>query len=498
MGEKALSNKIVEIHVPDIGNFAQVAVIEVNVAPGDTVKVDDPLITLESDKAAMEIPSTESGKIESVKLKVGDKVAKGDLILTLVTEATDAPAATEPVAEEKLVTINVPDIGTAKDVAVIEVNVAVGDTLTLEAPVVTLESEKASMEVPATYAGVVTKVLTAVGAKVSQGDPLIEMRAQITQKTAAAANKPASKTPAQAASSRPTAAVVNNGVLLSSPAVRRLARELDVDLQKIKGTGEKGRITKEDIKKYLQSGGSAIPAMPAIDFSQWGKVTTQPLSRIQKLSAGFLHRNWLNIPHVTQFDSADITNMEAFRKAHKDKIEKEGAKLTPLVFLMKAVVAALKKYPTFNSSLAADGESIVLKQYYHIGVAVDTPNGLVVPVIRDVDKKDTLQLAKDLATMSALARSGKLTAEQMQGSCFSISSLGGIGGTAFTPIINAPDVAILGVSKSQMQPVYIDGQFVPRLMLPLSLSYDHRVIDGAVAARFIVSLGEFLQDVEVL
>lgn len=484
--------------MPDIGNFSQVAVIEINVAPGDTVRIDDPLITLESDKAAMEIPSTAGGKIESIKLKVGDKVSKGDLILTLVEEATE-PAATKPaMAEEKLITINVPDIGNAKDVAVIEVNVAVGDTLALEAPIVTLESEKASMEVPATVAGVVTKILTKIGAKVNVGDPLVEVRGQVTQKTATATNKPTSTTSAQTATNRPTSASVNNGVLLSSPAVRRLARELDVELQKIKGTGEKGRITKEDIKKYLQSGGSAIPAMPVIDFSQWGKVSTQPLSRIQKLSAGFLHRNWLNIPHVTQFDSADITNMEAFRKANKDKVEKAGAKLTPLVFMMKAVVAALKKFPTFNSSLAADGENLVIKQYYHIGVAVDTPNGLVVPVIRDVDKKDILELAKELASLSALAREGKLTAAQMQGSCFSISSLGGIGGTAFTPIINAPDVAILGVSKSQMQPVYVDGQFVPRLMLPLSLSYDHRVIDGAVAARFIVSLGEFLQNVEKL
>lgn len=491
-------SKILEIHVPDIGNFSQVAVIEINVKPGDVVKTDDPLITLESEKAAMEIPSTASGKVESVKLKAGDKVSKGDLILTLsVEESVQAISA----SEEKLITISVPDIGSSKDVAVIEVNAAVGDTLALEAPIVTLESEKASMEVPATVAGVVTKIFAKVGDKVNQGTALVEVRAQVAQKTDNQTTQktvPAKTSSVAASRSAPASHAQSSGLLLTSPAVRRLARELDVDLQKIKGTGDKGRITKEDIKKYLQRGGAVIPAMPLIDFSQWGSVTTQPLSRIQKLSAGFLHRNWLNIPHVTQFDSADITQMEAYRKAHKDKVEKEGAKLTPLVFLMKAVVTALKKFPTFNASLATDGENIILKQYYHIGVAVDTPNGLVVPVIRDVDKKDFVQLAKELAQMSALARAGKLTAEQMQGSCFSISSLGGIGGTAFTPIINAPDVAILGVSKSQMQPVYIDGQFVPRLMLPLSLSYDHRVIDGAVAARFIVSLGEFLQDVEKL
>lgn len=491
---------IQEIRVPDIGNFSQVAVIEVNVKPGDMVRVDEPLITLESDKAAMEIPSTAAGKVESIKIKVGDKVSQGDVILTLVVEQmkeTAAPAQKplEKPAEEKIITINVPDIGNAKDVAVIEVNVAVGDKIAVDAAVVTLESEKASMEVPAIYAGEVTKVLTKVGAKVNQGDPLIEMRAMIAPK--AAAQKVAPQKATTAAPSKPTSVgSTQEGFLLTSPAVRRLARELDVDLQKIRGTGDKGRITKEDIKKYLQGSGSGIPAMPVVDFSQWGKVTTQPLSRIQKLSAGFLHRNWLNIPHVTQFDSVDISKMEAYRQAHKAEYEKAGAKLTPLVFLMKAAVEALKKFPTFNASLAADGENIILKQYYHIGVAVDTPNGLVVPVIRDVDKKDKLQLAKELANLSALARAGKLTGEQMQGSCFSISSLGGIGGTAFTPIINAPDVAILGVSKSQMQPVYINGQFEPRLMLPLSLSYDHRVIDGAVAARFIVSLGEFLQVIE--
>jgi pyruvate dehydrogenase E2 component (dihydrolipoamide acetyltransferase) len=411
--------KILEVTVPDIGNFASVAVIEVNVKPGDNVNVDDTLITLESDKAAMDIPSPYSGKVEAIKVKVGDKVAKGALILTLAAEGE--------VKEEKK-------------------------------PETKSEEPKKAPE------------------------EKIEVKAETKVELAPVATSTAA--------------------LLTSPAVRRLARELDIDLQNVPASGEKGRITLEDVKSFLQrgnsSGGAGLPSMPVVDFTQWGNVTTQPLSRIQKISAAALHRNWVNIPHVTQFDSVDITEMEEFRQANKATAEKASTKLTPLVFLMKAAVAALRAYPTFNASLAADGQQIILKQYYHIGVAVDTPNGLVVPVIRDVDKKGLLQLATELGEISAKARAGKLTAEQMQGSCFSISSLGGIGGTAFTPIINAPDVAILGVSKSQMQPIYQDGEFVARLMLPLSLSYDHRVIDGALAAKFIVTFGEYLQDVRRL
>lgn len=413
--------KSVEVFVPDIGNFAQVAVIEVNVAPGDVVKPDDTLITLESDKAAMDIPSPFGGKVEDIKVKVGDKISKGSLILTLQSEESEKTEEKKPAASAE------------------------------KAPAKAEAKPEPKAE---------TKV-----------EPVAEIN------------------------------TAHPGALLTSPAVRRLARELDIDLASISGSGEKGRVTKEDVKRALQGSGaqgSGLPPMPVVDFSQWGEVQTEPLSRIQKLSAAALHRNWVNIPHVTQFDNVDITELEEFRQANKTVAEKAGAKLTPLVFLMKAVVGALRTYPTFNASLAADGQNIILKNYFHIGVAVDTPNGLVVPVIRDVDKKGLIALAQELAQVSAKAREGKLTAQQMQGSCFSISSLGGIGGTAFTPIINAPDVAILGVSKSQVQPVYSDGEFVPRLMLPLSLSYDHRVIDGALAARFITTLGEFLQDVRRL
>ncbi|MFI4954583.1 MAG: dihydrolipoyllysine-residue acetyltransferase [Gammaproteobacteria bacterium] len=498
--------KLTEVQVPDIGNFAQVAVIEVHVKPGDTLNVDDNIVTLESDKAAMEIPSPYAGKVKEVKVKVGDKVSKGSLILLLETaEATQTSESakaekTAPATQEVITTVAVPDIGNAKQVTVIEINVKEGDTIAVEAPVVTLESEKASMEVPAPISGVVKRILTKIGAQVSEGTPLIEVLGQATA-TASAPQKPAAATKAESAPlQEKSTATVSSSVLLTSPAVRRLARELDLDITRLSGTGEKGRITKEDVKRALQgsSTGAGLPAMPVVDFTQWGEVESKPLSRIQKLSAAALHRNWVNIPHVTQFDNVDISEMEEFRQTNKNFAEKAGVKLTPLVFLMKAAVAALRAHPTFNSSLAADGQNIILKNYYHIGVAVDTPNGLVVPVIRDVDKKGLLQLAKELADISAVARAGKLSADQMQGSCFSISSLGGIGGTAFTPIINAPDVAILGVSKSQIQPIYIEGEFVPRLMLPLSLSYDHRVIDGAVAARFITTLGEFLQDVRRL
>lgn len=497
-----------EVQVPDIGNFSQVAVIEVHVKPGDTINIDDNVVTLESDKAAMDIPSPYAGKVQEVKVKVGDKVSKGSLLFSLMgtadvedkAVAQETSAAQAP-ATENVITVAVPDIGNAKQVTVIELNVAEGDTIELEAPVVTLESEKASMEVPSPVSGVVKRILTQVGAQVSEGTPLIEVTSQQQVTSSASAVEKKVETPkAESIPVQEKTTAASSSMPLTSPAVRRLARELDLDLNRISGTGEKGRITKEDVKRALQSGstGTGLPAMPVVDFTQWGEVEAKPLSRIQKISAAALHRNWVNIPHVTQFDNVDITAMEDFRQASKNLAEKSGVKLTPLVFLMKAVVAALRAHPTFNASLAADGQNIILKKYFHIGVAVDTPNGLVVPVIRDVDQKGLLQLAKELADISAIARAGKLTADQMQGSCFSISSLGGIGGTAFTPIINAPDVAILGVSKSQIQPIYLNGEFVPRLMLPLSLSYDHRVIDGAVAARFITTLGEFLQDVRRL
>lgn len=413
------------------------------------------------------------------------------------------------------ITVAVPDIGDFSGVEVIEVNVAVGDTIAVDDTILTLESDKASLDIPSSAAGTVKEIKVNVGDKVSQGDVVLMLEASAE----AAAEPPAEEvapapseskkdavpapTPA-AAKATPEPADAGSGQAHASPLVRRLAREFGVDLNQVRGTGRKGRIQREDMLQHIKqamsgsgaSGGLAgIAPAPVVDFTKFGEVEEQPLSRINKLSAQGLHRNWVSIPHVTQFDEVNISEMEAFRKAHKARAESEGVKLTPLVFLMKAVVKALQKFPRFNSSLSASGESIVLKKYFHIGVAVDTPNGLVVPVIRNVEQKSLLSLAKELAEMSAKAREGKLSPSDMQGSCFTISSLGGIGGTAFTPIINAPDVAILGVSKAQMKQVYLDGEFVAQLMLPLSLSYDHRVIDGADAARFITYFGSLLADI---
>ena len=428
--------QVKKVTVPDLGNFRDVAIIEINVAIGDTIKPEDTLITLESDKASMEIPSSDTGVIKAIHVKVGDKVSQGDLIFDL--EANDANTA---------------------------------------APIESTTESRAETKAEA------------------KAESSIE---------------PAPKVASQPIAQEKTAAVASTSSnLYSSPSVRRLAREWGVDLTRVIGSGRKGRVMANDVQQYvkaqLQSGGNgssglgfSLPSMPAIDFSQWGEVEQQELSRINKLSASYLHRNWVSIPHVTQFDEADITEMEAFRKQQGAMAEKEGVKLTPLVFLMKAAVAALKQFPRFNASLAPDGATLYVKKYYHIGVAVDTPSGLVVPVVRDVDQKGLFDLAKELAEISAKARAGKLTAAEMQGSCFSISSLGGIGGTAFTPIINAPDVAILGVSKSQIKPVYQHEQFVPRLLLPLSLSYDHRVIDGALAARFISYYSSVLADIRRL
>ena len=407
----------------------------------------------------------------------------------------------------QIIEVKVPDIGQSSAVDVIEVLVKEGDKLAVDDPIITLESDKASMDVPSPYAGVVQSLKVKVGDKVTEGNVILLLTsdAAVEEKPA-----PSNATPAKTASSAPTVSApaaaketvpAINDNLHAGPAVRRLARELDLDLRQINATGPKGRITKDDVKAYVQArmqggggAGLAIAAAPAIDFSQFGEVSTEPLSKIKKLSGANLHRNWVSIPHVTQFDEADITSLEAFRQERKAEVEKQGLKLTPLVFIMKAVAATLKKMPIFNSSLSADGGSIVLKHYIHLGVAVDTPNGLVVPVVRDVDKKSVLDLAAELADISERARNKALKTQEMQGSSFTISSLGGIGGTAFTPIINAPDVAILGVSKASQKPVYADGAFVPRLMLPLSLSYDHRVIDGAEGARFTRYLADTLAD----
>jgi pyruvate dehydrogenase E2 component (dihydrolipoamide acetyltransferase) len=421
----------------------------------------------------------------------------------------------------------VPDIGNYKDVPVIEVMVKVGDAVKAEQSLLTLETDKATMDVPAPFDGVVKEVKVKVGDNISEGSLIFVVEASAGA-AKAAAPAPSAAAPAQAAPvatvaavvapaptpvQTPVAAVVSNaapaGKAHASPSIRSFARELGVDLTQVKGTAVKGRISKDDVQNFVKTalsqprgaaGGSGMQvlAMPVVDFAKFGAVESQPLSRIKKISGANLHRNWVTIPHVTQFDEADISEMEAFRKQIGAEYAKQDIKITPLVFMLKAVVAALQKFPEFNASLDASGENLILKKYYHIGVAVDTPNGLMVPVLRDVDKKGLVQLAKELGEISAKARALKITAADMQGGCFSISSLGGIGGTAFTPIINAPEVAILGVSKASMKPVYQDGEFVPRLMLPLSLSYDHRVIDGASGARFTQYLAQVLSDIRRL
>ncbi len=406
----------------------------------------------------------------------------------------------------------VPDIGDYKGVSVIEVMVKVGDAINVDDTLLTLETDKAAMDVPSPYAGVVKELHVEIGDKISQGSLILVMES--SDATTSATEQPAAvSAPAVVVAAAPIAApaaapiVSSGGTAHASPAIRRFARELGVNISQVKGSGEKGRVTKDDVQNYVKSaltqpraatGGNGLQVldMPSFDFAKFGAIETKPLSRIQKISGANLHRNWVTIPHVTQFDEADITDMEAFRKQLGAEYAKQNIKITPLAFMLKAVVAALQKFPKFNASL--DGENLILKQYFHIGVAVDTPDGLMVPVLRDVDKKGIVQLAQELGEISARARDKKITANDMQGGCFTISSLGGIGGTAFTPIINAPEVAILGVSRSSMKPVYQDGVFVPRLMLPLSVSYDHRVIDGAAAARFTVYLAQMLSDIRRL
>ncbi len=517
-----------EIKVPDIGNAADVTVIEILVKPGDRIKNNDPIVTLESDKASMEIPSSTDGVVDKIQVKVGDKVSEGDILLLVTAEGTDAkqpeakPEITEPAKpvqeQAQTQTVVIPDIGTAAQVSVIEVHVAVGDEVNVDTPIITLEGDKATMEIPAPYAGKIESLLVKVGSKVATGDKILTMKttgttsvtpAVTTQSAAATTTKPETKAPASSAPKQQVNVDLSysNTNVHAGPGVRRFARELGVDLTRVKGTGPKNRLLKEDVQQYVkaqlaqaQSGGMNFGLTPApeVDFAKYGEVETVALNKIKRLTGINLHRNWVTIPHVTQFDEADITDMEAFRQSEKENYEKKGVKLTPLVFIMKVVVHALKQFPTFNSSLSKNGEQLILKKYFNLGIAVDTPNGLVVPVIRDVDQKSVEQLAKELAEISKKAREKGLSPAEMSGSCFTISSLGGIAGTAFTPIVNAPDVAILGISKSQMKPVYQDGTFVPRLMLPLSLSYDHRVIDGAEGARFIKFLVEELGDIRKL
>ena len=547
---------IVEIKVPDIGGHENVDIIAVEIKAGDTIALDDTLITLETDKATMDVPADTAGVVKEVKVQVGGKVSEGDVIA--LVEVAGAAAATAPAAEtapaaaapapvqaapaaaggvEKVV---VPDIGGHENVDVIAVEVKVGDTVAVDDTLITLETDKATMDVPSTAAGTVTAVHIKVGDKVSEGALIIEVAGSGAAAAPAPAPQATAPAPAPApvqaapAAPAPTAQTpVASGVAAAygtineegfakahaGPSTRKLARELGVDLSLVKGSGQKGRITAEDVKSFvkgvMQNGGATASSAsagaslgggldllpwPKVDFSKFGEIEEVELSRINKISGANLHRNWVMIPHVTHFDKADITDLEAFRKEQNALSEKQklGVKITPVVFIMKAVAKALEAFPRFNSSITEDAQRLILKKYINIGVAVDTPNGLVVPVFKDVNKKGIIELSRELMEVSKKARDGKLTAADMQGGCFTISSLGGIGTTHFAPIVNAPEVAILGVSKSAMEPVWNGKEFAPRLILPISLSFDHRVIDGADGARFISYIGSVLADLRRL
>ncbi|WP_440055173.1 pyruvate dehydrogenase complex dihydrolipoyllysine-residue acetyltransferase [Pseudoalteromonas sp. T1lg65] len=528
------STEVKEVHVPDIGGD-EVEVTEILVAVGDSVAEEQSLITVEGDKASMEVPAPFAGTIKEIKINSGDKVSTGSLIFVFevagsgeapVNQEASAPAQQEAPAASAEKEVHVPDIG-GDEVEVTEVMVAVGDTVAEEQSLITVEGDKASMEVPAPFAGTIKEIKVNTGDKVSTGSLIFVFEvqgaapapaAQPAAQSAPAPAAPATKATAPTASAQKDDFVANDQYAHASPVVRRLAREFGVNLARVKGTGRKNRVLKEDVQNYVKelvkqvesgqiakggnTGGGELGLIPwpKIDFSKFGEIEEKKLSRINKLSGANLHRNWVQIPHVTQFDEADITELEAFRKEQNVLAEKKkmGVKITPLVFVMKAAAKALEDFPTFNSSLSEDGESLILKKYVHIGIAVDTPNGLVVPVVRDVNKKGIIELSRELMEISKKARDGKLTASDMQGGCFTISSLGGIGGTAFTPIVNAPEVAILGVSKSDFKPKWNGKEFEPRLMVPLSCSYDHRVIDGALAARFTVTLANYLSDIRQL
>ncbi len=528
----------IDLIVPDIGNFDDVDVIEIPIKVGDSVEIDQTLLTLESDKASMDLPAEHAGVITEILVKVGDTLKEGDLYARMDTAAVTASEAdsVESVAEESEVKaaasgsveeLRVPDIGNFDEVDVIEVAIKPGDLVEVDQTLATLESDKASMDIPAEKAGTIVDVMIKEGDSLKEGDLVatievagtVKSEASVASQTTESASEEVEKSVEAAptlkaphpAKPLPKAPVVEevkidfSGVH-ASPSVRAFARELGANLNEVSGTGRKGRILKEDVVKYIKSvlTGATKPAAtgsgvgldllpwPKVDFSKFGEVEEVPLSRIKKISGANLARNWVKIPHVAQFDEADITELEALRKQLNKEYEREGARVTILAFLFKAVVKALQKFPEFNSSL--EGENLILKKYYHIGFAADTPNGLVVPVIRDCDKKGVLEIAAEMRELAGLAREGKLTPDQMQGGTFTISSLGGIGGTNFIPIINAPEVAILGVARNQMKPVWNGKEFEPRLMLPLALSYDHRVIDGALGARFIVYLNQLLTD----
>ncbi|MBI6923300.1 MULTISPECIES: dihydrolipoyllysine-residue acetyltransferase [Pseudomonas] len=539
------------IRVPDIGS-GEGEIIELFVKVGDRIEADQSLLTLESDKASMEIPAPKAGIVKELKVKLGDRLKEGDELLVLEAEGAADAAPEAPAAEQKpaqaeaaapapaaeaapapaaapaaasVQDIHVPDIGSSGKAKIIEVLVKAGDTVEADQSLITLESDKASMEIPSPAAGVVKEVIAKLDDEVGTGDLILKL--EIAGAAPAAAQAPAAAAPAKteaapaaaapaAAAPAPAAtapAAGNNAKVHAGPAVRQLAREFGVELGAVAATGPHGRILKEDVQVYVKAmmqkakeapaaagatGGAGIPPIPVVDFSKFGEVEEVAMTRLMQVGAANLHRSWLNVPHVTQFDSADITELEAFRVAQKAVAEKAGVKLTVLPLLLKACAFLLKELPDFNSSLAPSGKAVIRKKYVHIGFAVDTPDGLLVPVIKNVDQKSLLQLAAEAAALAEKARTKKLSADEMQGACFTISSLGHIGGTGFTPIVNAPEVAILGVSKATMQPVWDGKAFQPKLMLPLSLSYDHRVINGAAAARFTKRLGDVLGDIRTM
>ncbi|WP_444923382.1 dihydrolipoyllysine-residue acetyltransferase [Microbulbifer sp. DLAB2-AF] len=539
------------IKVPDLGGADQVDVIEITVAAGDTVAQEDSLIVVEGDKASMDVPAPVAGKILSISVKEGDKVSEGDVIGEIETDVAETPAeetavapakqeaapAAEPVAEApaaaasgepKEETIQIPDLGGADAVDVIEISVQPGDTVEEGDSLIVVEGDKASMDVPSPSAGTVVSIAVKEGDKVSTGDTLGVLKvvaaggaaAPAAQAAVPAAAAPVESAPQQAPLSVEPPAVPQKDYQLernltaaaqvyAGPAVRKLARELGVTLNKVKPTGPRNRVSKDDLHNYIREqvkkaesgavgGGIGIAKMPDIDFSQFGPVSVEPMSKIHKITAANMSRNWLNVPHVTQFDDADITELETFRKSMKAEAEKRGVKLTPVPFLLKAVAAALRAEPSFNVSLHNDGEQIVRKDYVHVGMAVDTPKGLMVPVIRDVDKKGLYELAAEATEMALKARDGKLKPNEMQGACFTISSLGAIGGTGFTPIVNSPEVGILGISKLAVKPMWNGEDFEPRQMLPMALSYDHRAVNGGDAGRFMTYLVSVLADVRRL
>ncbi len=559
-----------EIKVPDLGGADEVEIIEIAVSKGDSVEQEDPILTIESDKASVELPSPAAGKITKITVKVGDKVKEGDVVGTIDAsggsgdsdDADDEPAEkpeekaeakpedksddkaepedSKPAPKKKggsrKETVKVPNLDGFEDIPVIEINVAEGETVGEEDPLVTVESDKATMEIPSPYAGKVSKILVKEGDKLSEGNDLLEMtveeegaddsdepseagegedkqkESESEQKPQKSSEKPPEKQEASSQAQGSGDEPPSPGTKVhAGPAVRKLARELGADLTRVKGSGPKSRIVKDDVQAYVKSQlqqtqkgsdvgatGSGIPGVKLPDFSQFGEVEREAMSRMMSVTATSMHRSWLNVPHVTQFDDADITEMESFRKAQKAAGEKRGVKMTPLPFLLKACAAALEELPQFNVSLDMDRKEVIRKKYIHIGLAVDTPHGLMVPVIRDVDQKGLWELAAESAELAQKARDKQLKPAEMQGACFTITSLGGIGGTAFTPIVNTPEVAILGVSRAAMKPVWDGQEFQPRLMLPLSLSYDHRAVNGADAARFTNLLTQLLGDIRTL